>query len=340
MTGGFVTMTPTTAGAGLNLPHGVAPSSPVNGDVWTTTTGLYARINSGTVGPFAAAGGSPALDDVTNPDAAKTFTLLDNNASALSFGATDKADILKIVTTDAGEGVTMSGYHTVTGLGTFGTLSSGATGFSVDADGDVTGKSFTTAKVNGTPGTSLLYEATTTETNGVGWKGPASRASDLYLQFSDSDPAINQFMLFPAPTTGTATGVWTTYGQLGALDVATTGIISGKIGVITKSSAYTLGTDAAKEAYGYAMLATGAMVLTLPAGVVGMSGCAYERDTAEALSVKPATDEFMVLNGVKLNVNHKVTSASGVGDYVCYAVLETGVWYVLGRSGTWIDGAE
>lgn len=37
-----------TGNANLNLPHGTAPTSPVNGDVWTTTSGLYARINGST----------------------------------------------------------------------------------------------------------------------------------------------------------------------------------------------------------------------------------------------------------------------------------------------------
>jgi hypothetical protein len=41
-----------TGGAGLRLPHGVAPSSPVDGDMWTTTAGLYVRINGATVGPL------------------------------------------------------------------------------------------------------------------------------------------------------------------------------------------------------------------------------------------------------------------------------------------------
>lgn len=41
-----------TGGAGLNIPHGAAPTSPVNGDIWTTTTGLFARINGATVGPY------------------------------------------------------------------------------------------------------------------------------------------------------------------------------------------------------------------------------------------------------------------------------------------------
>jgi hypothetical protein len=43
----------TTSSAGLNLPHGTAPSSPVNGDMWTTTAGLYVRINGVTVGPLS-----------------------------------------------------------------------------------------------------------------------------------------------------------------------------------------------------------------------------------------------------------------------------------------------
>ena len=41
------------AGAGLRLPHGVAPDAPVNGDLWTTSAGLYVRINGATVGPLS-----------------------------------------------------------------------------------------------------------------------------------------------------------------------------------------------------------------------------------------------------------------------------------------------
>lgn len=40
-------------GAGTRLPHGTAPSSPVNGDIWTTTAGLFVRINGATVGPLS-----------------------------------------------------------------------------------------------------------------------------------------------------------------------------------------------------------------------------------------------------------------------------------------------
>ena len=39
----------TTSRAGLNLPHGTAPTTPNNGDIWTTTTGVFARINGTTI---------------------------------------------------------------------------------------------------------------------------------------------------------------------------------------------------------------------------------------------------------------------------------------------------
>lgn len=41
-----------TARASLCLDHGTAPTSPVDGDIWTTTAGLFVRINGSTVGPL------------------------------------------------------------------------------------------------------------------------------------------------------------------------------------------------------------------------------------------------------------------------------------------------
>jgi hypothetical protein len=50
--------------AGFNLPQGTAPTSPVNGDLWTTSAGLYARINGATVGPYGT-GGSGTVTSVS-----------------------------------------------------------------------------------------------------------------------------------------------------------------------------------------------------------------------------------------------------------------------------------
>jgi hypothetical protein len=47
-----------TTAASINLTPGTAPTSPVNGDMWSTTAGVYARVNGSTVGPFGTGGGT------------------------------------------------------------------------------------------------------------------------------------------------------------------------------------------------------------------------------------------------------------------------------------------
>jgi hypothetical protein len=49
----------TTAKSSVRVPHGSAPTTPTDGDVWTTTAGMFARINGVTVGPFGTASPSP-----------------------------------------------------------------------------------------------------------------------------------------------------------------------------------------------------------------------------------------------------------------------------------------
>lgn len=74
MTGTIVAVTPTTSLASLNLPHGVAPSAPTNGDVWTTTAGVYVRVNGSTVGPLGTGGvGGSAVDDASAIIAGQVF---------------------------------------------------------------------------------------------------------------------------------------------------------------------------------------------------------------------------------------------------------------------------
>lgn len=58
LSGLLTTAASAVGGAGFRLPHGTAPTSPANGDVWTTTAGLFARVNGATVGPFATSAGT------------------------------------------------------------------------------------------------------------------------------------------------------------------------------------------------------------------------------------------------------------------------------------------
>jgi hypothetical protein len=45
-----------TGTAGMNCGVGTAPSSPVDGDIWCTTVGMFVQINGGTVGPLGSGG--------------------------------------------------------------------------------------------------------------------------------------------------------------------------------------------------------------------------------------------------------------------------------------------
>ncbi len=47
----------TTSAAPINLGQGTAPTSPVDGDVWITSAGMFVRAGGSTAGPFSAGGG-------------------------------------------------------------------------------------------------------------------------------------------------------------------------------------------------------------------------------------------------------------------------------------------
>jgi hypothetical protein len=80
MTGKLTTAVPALGGAGFTLPHGAAPSTPANGDLWTTTAGLFARINGSTAGPFISTSISDhgLLSGLADDDHPQYFALAQN----------------------------------------------------------------------------------------------------------------------------------------------------------------------------------------------------------------------------------------------------------------------
>ena len=68
-TGTVIAVTPTTSLASIRLPHGSDPTSPTDGDIWTTSAGIYVQINGATVGPLGTGsggggGGTASLQDI------------------------------------------------------------------------------------------------------------------------------------------------------------------------------------------------------------------------------------------------------------------------------------
>lgn len=61
-TGKLISAAATTAQAGFNVPPGVVPTTPANGDLWSTNTGFFVRYNGGTF-PL----GAGTLTGITTP---------------------------------------------------------------------------------------------------------------------------------------------------------------------------------------------------------------------------------------------------------------------------------
>ena len=104
------TVASTTTSAGFNVPHGTAPTSPVNGDIWTTTGNLWVRING--FSQAVALQGSSAQLSTNN-----IFT----NASS-TYGNSTAAGTINL-----GTGATVSGSTKALNIGTGGVAGSTTT---------------------------------------------------------------------------------------------------------------------------------------------------------------------------------------------------------------------
>lgn len=84
-TGKVNTTASASGSAGLNIPHGTAPSSPVNGDLWTTSADMFYRINGTTLAVARTA--SPTFTGTTttsNLTINGTFTSTGSGANEIS----------------------------------------------------------------------------------------------------------------------------------------------------------------------------------------------------------------------------------------------------------------
>lgn len=145
-TGKINTPAVTTASAFLNLPHGTAPTTPVNGDVWSTTGGLFARIN-GVSRQYVDLDGTQTINGAKTFSGVSTFSNANN-----SFGNSTAAGTISVAS-----GATISGALKALNLGTSGVAGS----TTVITIGSTTGTSTTTLQ-GSTVGATLAADTNTT----------------------------------------------------------------------------------------------------------------------------------------------------------------------------------
>lgn len=166
-----------TGAASINMPHGTAPSAPVNGDCWTTSAGLYCRINGSTVGPYSTGtgtgsvttSGSPASGNlakfsgstaITNGDlsgdittsGALATTLATVNSNVGSFGSATNCPSVTVngkgLVTAASQATCTPAFSSLTGAATLAQLPSTAKIRSFGTTfGDTTGSALSSGSV-------------------------------------------------------------------------------------------------------------------------------------------------------------------------------------------------
>ena len=168
-TGLVTTPAATTTTAGLNVPHGAAPTTPINGDVWTTTSGLFARINAGTQ-QFAPLGSNNTFSNASSTYGSSTATGTINVASGATISGSTK-------TVNIGTGGVSGSTTTIT----IGSSNGGTTTFNgtLNAGGNVSLGTFT-----GATSVSVANGATTTgltKTVNIGTGGLAGSTSNITI---------------------------------------------------------------------------------------------------------------------------------------------------------------
>jgi hypothetical protein len=119
MTGPLVLISGTSARAPLRIPQGSAPTSPVNGDVWTTSLGMFVRINGVTIGPLAGGGGGGTVT-VTGSPISGNLTKFSGGTSITNGDLSgDLSTSGTLVTTLASTAVTPATYGDSTHVGQF-----------------------------------------------------------------------------------------------------------------------------------------------------------------------------------------------------------------------------
>lgn len=135
----------------------------------------------------------------------------------------------------------------------------------------------------------------------------------------------------------------TTIARAAAGDVTVEGVKifdRNRVVTATKTSAYTIGTDDANEAYGGVIYVTSAAVITAPAVAVGMSFTVITIG-AIAVSLDVNANDKMYLDGVLLDDGDKATNTSTTGDTIVCTYFSADGWYCMSGSPDgdhWTDG--
>jgi hypothetical protein len=292
-TGLVGTVASTTASAGLNVPHGVAPTSPVNGDIWTTTGGVFARINAGTTQLMNLGSTQTVSGSITFSNANQTL----GNSTAAS-------------TINVGIGATLTATVKNVNIGTGGVAGS----TTITTIGPVNGAS--TTSIGGTTLASTINLAAgatataTTKAVNIGTGGLAGSTTNIAIGSTTgtSTTTLQGTTTFAGPITGAVNNISLGSGTAAQIMDFATGVTASGL-----TKAVSIGTGAA----------AGSTTTIAIGGTAGTSTTTLNGTTngvtaaADTNSVALATTAFVV--GQAGSATPIVNGTAAVGTSLRYA---------------------
>jgi hypothetical protein len=254
-----------TNGAGFNVPHGAAPTTPVNGDVWTTTSGLFARINGGTQ-QFAPLGSNNTFSNASSTYGSSTAT----GTIGLATGATISGSTKTVNIATSG----VSGSTTLTTIGPVAGASTTTIGATTAAStlNLASGATLTATTKAVNIGTAGLAGSTTNIAIGSAVGGQISTTT-VNGNFVAASSTVSIGNLAESATIGIGIGNTTT-GLTKTVNIGTAGL-SGSTTNITIGSTFGSTTTLQGTTNGVTPAAdTNSVALATTAYVVGQAGSA------------------------------------------------------------------
>lgn len=226
-TGLVSTAASAAGGSGVNLPEGAAPTSPNNGDLWTTSGGLYVQIAGATVGPLGPTGSGPSS---ANPSG--TIGLSVQNGAATTFMRSDAAPPLGVTISPTWTGNHLfNGSFGGTGVTTYlaspaaigGSAPNGGAFTTLSASSTVSGAGF------GNYLAAFFSSAFTVTNAGVATLSTNNRIRSVGTTFGDTGGSAltsGSVVYFTIPFAGTITG-WDIAADAGTCTIDVWKIASG-----------------------------------------------------------------------------------------------------------------
>lgn len=117
------------------------------------------------------------------------------------------------------------------------------------------------------------------------------------------------------------------------------GTLLGLVNVIVDATTADTVTAAEMNGSFFHYTNTGAVTITLPIPVSGMSGCFYDNSATGILTINPVDGvDTITLDGTTQAAGVDIDSAGAKGDFICLIATGVDTWLTLERSGTWITG--